>query len=94
MESNVLKVFISSGCYGCHRAQELAGWVQELQPRLEVRIVDLAEDPDADMGVVFAVPTYVYNGKPLFLGNPSPQELQRWLDSLDPSTSLRADLEA
>ena len=83
MLSNVLKVFISPGCYGCQRAQELARWVQELQPRLEVRIVDLAEDLDGDTGVVFAVPTYVYNGKPLFMGNPSPQELQGWLDSLD-----------
>ena len=83
MGNNVLKVFISSGCYGCQRARELALWVQELQPRLEVRVVDLAADPDADMDVVFAVPTYLHNGKPLFLGNPSPQELQMWLDGLE-----------
>lgn len=83
MWTNILQVFITPDCYGCQRAVELAGWVQELQPRLEVRIVDLAATPDTGQGVVFAVPTYLYNRKLLFMGNPSPQELHEWVNSLD-----------
>lgn len=80
----VLKVFISVGCRGCKRALELVAWLQTIKPDLIIEIIDLAKQPDAGLGLVFAVPTYVYNSKPVFLGNPSPQELQAWLDKLCP----------
>lgn len=79
----MLKVFISAGCRGCQRAQELALWIAESRPQLEVRTIDLSVEPDAGDGIVFAIPTYVYQDEILFLGNPSWQELQHWLDSLD-----------
>ncbi len=63
---------------------ELAEWVREVEPRLEVQVVDISVEPDAGAKLVFAVPTYLYDGKPIFLGNPSLQELGSWLDSLDP----------
>ena len=78
-----LKVFISPGCRGCKQAQELAGWLQSIKPGLSIRVIDLSLSPDAGLGFVFAVPTYVYNSKTLFVGNPSPQELQKWLDGLE-----------
>ena len=80
----VLKIFISKGCAGCKRALELAAMVKQVKPRLIVEIIDLAINPSAGAGLVFAVPAYVYNNKPVFLGNPSPLELQAWLDRLDP----------
>ena len=82
--SGVLKVFISAGCRGCKRALELVAWLRTIRPDLIIEIIDLAKQPDAGLGLVFAVPTYVYNSKPIFLGNPSPQELQTWLDKLCP----------
>ena len=86
MEASIgtLKVFVTTGCRGCKRALEVAEWVRMVKPRLEVEIIDLAKEHDADLGLVLAVPTYVYAGRPIFLGNPSPQELQTWLDNLDP----------
>ncbi len=80
----VLKIFISKGCAGCRRALELAAMVRKIKPRLIVEIIDLAINPTAGAGLVFAVPAYVYNSKPVFLGNPSPLELQAWLDRLEP----------
>ena len=80
----VLKIFISRGCAGCKRALELAAMVKTIKPRLVVEIIDLAINPTAGAGLVFAVPAYVYDNRPVFLGNPSPLELQAWLDRLEP----------
>ena len=80
----VLKIFITKGCAGCKRALELAAMVKKINPRLVVEIIDLAINPTAGAGLVFAVPAYVYDNRPVFLGNPSPLELQAWLDRLEP----------
>ena len=79
----VLKIFVTTGCRGCKRALELAEWVRDVEPRLEVQVMDLSVEPNAGDNLVFAVPTYVYGDQAIFLGNPSPQELRTWLDSLD-----------
>ena len=79
----VLKIFITTGCRGCKRALELAEWCREVEPRLDVQVVDLSVEPDAGGNLVFAVPTYVYGDQAIFLGNPSPQEFKTWLDSLE-----------
>ena len=80
----VLKIFITKGCAGCKRALELAAMVKKIKPRLVVEIIDLAINPTAGAGGLFAVPAYVYDDRPVFLGNPSPLELQAWLDRLEP----------
>ena len=79
----VLKIFITAGCRGCKRALELAEWCREVEPRLDVQVVDLSVEPDAGGNLVFAVPTYVYGEQAIFLGNPSPQELKTWLGNLE-----------
>ena len=68
----VLKIFISKGCAGCKLALELAAMVKKIKPRLVVEIIDLAVNPTAGAGLVFAVPAHVYESKPVFLGNPAP----------------------
>ncbi len=78
----ILKVFIATGCWGCKRALELVDWIKAVKPYLSVEVVDLALQPNAGAGLVFAVPSYVYNSTPVFLGNPSEKELQTWLDGL------------
>lgn len=64
----IFQVFVSPGCQGCERARELAAWVRETKPQLEVAIIDLAVEPDAGLGLVFGVPTYVFDGKTVFFG--------------------------
>ena len=58
--------------------------VKKIKPRLIVQIIDLAINPTAGAGLVFAVPAYFYNSKPVFFGNPSPLELQARLGRLEP----------
>ena len=79
----VLKVYISQGCRGCKRALELVSWVRHAKPSLEVEVVDIATAGAPSEGPVFAVPAYIYQSRPLFLGNPSQQELERWLHTLE-----------
>ncbi|MCI0441415.1 MAG: thioredoxin family protein [Chloroflexi bacterium] len=79
----VLQVFVTMGCRGCRRAQELVAWIRSIKPNLSIQVIDLAVYPDAGLGLVFAVPTYVYNSRPIFVGNPSTQELRQWLDNLE-----------
>jgi hypothetical protein len=78
----VLKVFISAGCRGCRRALELVELVRRQRPSLSIQVIDLSKVPEAGLGLVFAVPTYVYENRPIFLGNPSRQELEAWLNTL------------
>ena len=80
----VPKIFISQSCAGCRRALELAAMVRKMKPRLKVEIIGLAINPTAGAGLGFAVPACVYDSKPIFFGNPSPLELQAWLDRLEP----------
>ncbi len=78
----ILKVFISTGCRGCRRALELVEWLRSQRPSLSIEVIDLSKVPEAGLGLVFAVPTYVYKNRPVFLGNPSRQELESWLNTL------------
>ncbi len=74
--SNVVKlqVFVKTGCEVCSRARQLAQQADERFPNLEVDIVDMNKaSPDRDD--VFAVPTFVLEGRVLSLGNPQESEL-------------------
>jgi hypothetical protein len=69
-----LEIFIEAGCYGCHRAQEIAAEMVRRFPALSITLVDIAES-GAVPESVFAVPTYQLDGKTVFLGNPAIEEL-------------------
>ena len=79
---SVLKIFIVTGCRGCQQTLALADWLRQEAPRLVVEVVDLALDPDASSGKVFAVPTYVDDNRQIFIGNPSEEELGNWVVKL------------
>ena len=79
---SVLKIFIVTGCRGCQQTLALADWLRQEAPRLVVEVVDLALDPDASSGKVFAVPTYVDDNRQIFMGNPSKEELGNWVVKL------------
>ena len=77
----VLKVYISMGCRGCERALELVSWVRKAKPSPNVEVVDVSTTDRPDQDSMFAVPASVYRNRAVFLGNPSQQELKRWLDT-------------
>ncbi len=76
-----LQVFVQTDCDICSRARQLAKHADEQFPNLEVDIVDMNEtEPDRDD--VFAVPTFVLEGRVLSLGNPQESELHDEVASL------------
>ena len=79
---SVVKIFIVTGCRGCQQTLAFADWLRQEAPRLVVEVIDLALDSDASSGKVFAVPTYVYDNRQIFIGNPSKEELSNWVVKL------------
>ena len=79
---SVVKIFIVTGCRDCQQTLAFADWLRQEAPRLVVEVIDLALDPDASSGKVFAVPTYVYDNRQIFIGNPSKEELSNWVVKL------------
>lgn len=69
-----LDVYISPDCWSCQETPRIVADVSALLPDILIKIIDvesMAEPPEA----VFAVPTYLVNGRVVSLGNPTPEEL-------------------
>ena len=67
----LLEIYVAPGCFGCETARGLAGTVRGLDlPGLEVRLIDLSAAGVVRPPAVFAVPTYLLDGRVLCLGNP------------------------
>ena len=66
-----LDIYVMLACFGCDQARQLAkdvcGWGL---PGVEVRVIDLSDQATVRPASVFAVPTYLLNGRVLSLGNP------------------------
>lgn len=70
-----LEIYVESDCSTCAYAYELAERVRREMPWVEVRVVDVT-DPRAQVPTsVFAVPTYLLNGRTISLGNPREADL-------------------
>ncbi len=78
-----LKELIAAGCRGCTCTLELAEGVRQVEPKLEVQVVGISVGTDAEAKLAFAVPTYAYGDKPIFLGSLSLKGFNAWLESLD-----------
>jgi alkyl hydroperoxide reductase subunit AhpF len=70
-----LNIYINQECPGCDQALRIANMIEERMPTVVVRIIDLNEPNTRRPESVFAVPTYVLNGKTVSLGNPDELEL-------------------
>jgi hypothetical protein len=67
----LLEIYVAPGCLGYETARRLAARVRRLGlATLDVRLVDLAEPGAIRPPAVFAVPTYLLDGRVLSLGNP------------------------
>jgi hypothetical protein len=72
-----LQIFIEAGCWNCVESRRLVGEFAPQFPQVVMELVDLAQQRRPEY--VFAVPTFVLNGKIISLGNPYPAELRRKL---------------
>lgn len=70
-----LDVYIAAHCWQCPAARALAKAIARQFPALDVRIIDLDQPNAQRPASVFAVPTFVLNGKTIYLGNPYYEEL-------------------
>jgi hypothetical protein len=82
----ILEIYVAPECFGCETARNLAGLVRALGwPDLEVRLLDLSEPHVVRPPAVFAVPTYVLDGRVISLGNPDRDWLLAQLEPPTPS---------
>lgn len=70
---NRLEIYVTDNCWACEESHRIARRVREEYADVEVKLVDL--DSEDKPTQVFAVPTYVLNGRVIFLGNPSLEQL-------------------
>ena len=75
-----LQVYIAEHCWTCRETTLIVAEVAAAYPDVTCQVLDLAtvEQPEN----VFAVPTYVLNGRVIFMGNPTPEQLSRRLEEL------------
>ena len=70
-----LRIYVVKHCWSCEEALRLAGDVQKRFAELNVELIDLDDEGNMNYDDVFSTPTYVFNGRTISLGNPSPEEL-------------------
>lgn len=72
-----LQVYITDDCWSCVETRRIVADVSPRFPGVLVEFLDMAvgDRPDS----VFAVPTYLLNGRVIFLGNPTRHELSQKL---------------
>lgn len=76
-----LTVCVATHCAGCAEARRLAELVRARYTGLEVEIVDLDARPASRPPNVFAVPSYLLDGRLVSLGNPRVEDLIAVLDA-------------
>jgi hypothetical protein len=70
-----LEIYVEAGCWSCDKALLLAEEIAHRFPALIVEVIDVGDVEGEIPDDVFAVPTYVLNGKVVSLGNPSESDL-------------------
>ncbi len=76
-----LEVYVAAHCWQCPTARALAEEMAHEFPALAVRVVDLDQPGAQQPPEVFAVPTFLLNGKIVSLGTPFRGELARQIRS-------------
>jgi hypothetical protein len=74
-----LQIYISDNCSTCLETKNLVDIIKKRFTKLDVDLINLSHPGVHSPDKVFAVPTYIYNDRVIFLGNPSIQELDAYL---------------
>ena len=81
-----MDVYVKDDCWTCEETHRIVADVAPHFPEVEVQLLNLEEVPRPEE--VFAVPTYMLNGRVIFLGNPIRDELcQKLIDAQNKFTS-------
>lgn len=66
-----LAIYIAEHCEVCQYALEVAAWIRQSYPQIDLQIVDIHQTTEPVPESVFATPTYLLDGRVWSLGNPS-----------------------
>ena len=75
-----LHVYIRDDCWTCAESHRIVADIAPQFPQLSVELIDI--DQDDPPGNVFAVPTYILDGRIISLGNPYREELRKIIESV------------
>ncbi len=73
-----LEIYVGQHCWNCEEALQIAEQARQI-PGIDVQVIDLDQAGIVPPPRIFAVPTYVINGKIVSLGNPA---REAFLDAL------------
>ncbi|MGD2078734.1 MAG: hypothetical protein PVH18_10145 [Chloroflexota bacterium] len=73
-----LDVYISDNCWSCNVTREIVAEIGPQFPSITIELRDIGDERRPSC--VFATPTYVLDGRTIFLGNPTPEQLQHKLE--------------
>lgn len=76
-----LDVFVSNDCWSCAETREIVTAMQVQFPQMEIALRD--SEPELWPQEVFAVPTYMLDGRVISLGNPSRSDLVQRLQAVN-----------
>ena len=81
-----LEIYISEKCWSCQESIRIAEELTPLFPDVTIDLIDIQENDVPEE--VFAVPTYLLNGKVVSLGNPTREELIEKLSAVQSTQSI------
>jgi hypothetical protein len=73
-----LDVYISETCWSCDEARQIVADMRLRYPSIGMELRDIGDQRRPSN--VFATPTYVLDGRTIFLGNPTREQLQQKLE--------------
>ena len=73
----LLQVYVGAHCWQCREARALTEEMSREFPTLDAQVFDLDQPGAERPAAVFAVPTFMLNGKIVSLGTPFRQDLAR-----------------
>ncbi len=76
-----LHIYISETCWACQEARSIVADMRPQFPQVNIELRDLEDDRRPSQ--VFATPTYVLDGRTIYLGNPTREELAQKLLGVD-----------
>jgi len=74
-EGWMLRVYVADDCPGSPTARQRADRLRARAPEIPIEIIDIGAPGVVVPPAVFGTPIYTWDGRIIFLGNPSDQEL-------------------
>lgn len=68
-----LHVYVTETCWACRETRKIMAEIEVQFPEMEIELRDLADERRPSQ--VFATPTYILDGRTIFLGNPTREDL-------------------